>query len=148
MSFQKCPKCDGQGIVSKPPYVPGDVSQWSSVSTAFLCDVCKGSKIIWCVNGINLQSQINILTAELDRVNLKRESAEKLLNESMRTELSKTIKERDRLKEIASKAKEAIIEYNDKGRPDNPYWHIKTLSNLLSIAEEITQALSEIEREG
>ncbi len=46
MSYQKCPKCDGQGIVSKPPYVPGDVTQWSATSTSFPCDVCNGLKII------------------------------------------------------------------------------------------------------
>ncbi len=44
--FQKCPKCNGQGTVSKPSYVPGDVSQWSSSATSFVCDVCNGAKII------------------------------------------------------------------------------------------------------
>jgi len=43
----KCPKCDGQGIVSKPPWVAGDVHQWSSTQTTFQCDVCHGEKIIW-----------------------------------------------------------------------------------------------------
>lgn len=44
--LQKCPKCDGQGSVSKPPYVPGDVHQWSSTSATHICDVCNGQKII------------------------------------------------------------------------------------------------------
>lgn len=44
--YQKCPKCDGQGTVSKPPYVPGDVHEWSSTSAAHVCDVCGGSKVI------------------------------------------------------------------------------------------------------
>lgn len=44
--YQKCPKCDGQGSVSKPPYVPGDVNHWSSTSSTFTCDVCNGQKII------------------------------------------------------------------------------------------------------
>lgn len=43
----KCPKCDGQGIVSKPPWVAGDVFQWTSSQTTFTCDVCHGEKIIW-----------------------------------------------------------------------------------------------------
>lgn len=43
----KCPKCDGQGIVSKPPWVAGDVFIWSSTQAAFTCDVCNGAKIIW-----------------------------------------------------------------------------------------------------
>ncbi len=44
--YQKCPKCDGQGIVSKPHYVAGDVYQWTSSSSSFNCDVCNGAKII------------------------------------------------------------------------------------------------------
>lgn len=40
-----CPKCSGQGIVSKPPYVPGDVHQWTSSSATFVCDLCNGTKV-------------------------------------------------------------------------------------------------------
>lgn len=40
-----CPKCSGQGVVSKPPYVPGDVDQCSSSSCAFVCDLCNGTKV-------------------------------------------------------------------------------------------------------
>lgn len=44
--YQCCPKCGGQGTVSKPPYVAGDVHQWTSSATSFPCDVCHGAKII------------------------------------------------------------------------------------------------------
>ena len=44
--YQLCPKCNGQGQVSKPPYIAGDVYEWSSSSCIFPCDVCNGSKII------------------------------------------------------------------------------------------------------
>lgn len=44
--YQLCPKCNGQGTVSKPPYISGDVHQWSSSSCQFQCDVCQGQKII------------------------------------------------------------------------------------------------------
>lgn len=44
--YQKCPKCDGQGCVSKPTFVAGDVHTWSSTSATFPCDVCNGQKII------------------------------------------------------------------------------------------------------
>jgi DnaJ-class molecular chaperone len=47
MKAQLCPKCNGQGIVSRPPWVPGDVAQWSSPATSYPCDVCKGLKIIY-----------------------------------------------------------------------------------------------------
>lgn len=44
--WQTCPKCNGQGIVSRPPWVAGDVYQWSSSSTSYPCDVCNGAKVI------------------------------------------------------------------------------------------------------
>lgn len=44
--YQLCPKCNGQGTVSKPPYISGDVYEWSSTSCQFQCDVCNGQKII------------------------------------------------------------------------------------------------------
>lgn len=44
--YQLCPKCNGQGQISKPPYIAGDVHEWSSSSYIFPCDVCNGSKII------------------------------------------------------------------------------------------------------
>jgi len=43
----KCPKCDGQGTVSKPPYVAGDVHQWSSTSAVFPCNVCNGEMVLF-----------------------------------------------------------------------------------------------------
>ncbi len=46
IKYQKCPKYDGQGTVSKPPYVPGDMYSWTSSSTVFGCDVCNGMKIM------------------------------------------------------------------------------------------------------
>ena len=44
--MQKCPKCDGQGIVSKPPWISGDQQTWDSTSVNHQCDVCNGQKII------------------------------------------------------------------------------------------------------
>jgi len=45
--YQKCPKCDGQGTVSKPPWVDGDVNEWISTTTGgYQCDICYGAKII------------------------------------------------------------------------------------------------------
>ncbi len=46
MKYQKCPKCDGQGSVAKPPFVPGDVNEWTSSSTSYVCTVCNGEGII------------------------------------------------------------------------------------------------------
>ena len=47
MNAQKCPKCDGQGIIAKPPWVAGDVNEWISDSSEYVCDVCGGAKIIY-----------------------------------------------------------------------------------------------------
>ena len=45
-SWQKCPVCDGQGIVSKPPWVAGDQNTWASNRTSYPCPVCGGKGII------------------------------------------------------------------------------------------------------
>ena len=40
---QKCPVCDGTGLVSKPPWVAGDQHQWSSTSSGpWPCNRCNG----------------------------------------------------------------------------------------------------------
>lgn len=44
--WQLCPKCHGQGIVSRPPWVPFDQEKWSSTGITYSCDVCNGAKMI------------------------------------------------------------------------------------------------------
>lgn len=44
--YQICPKCNGQGIVSKPSWVAGDVNYWTSDVSSYLCDLCGGAKVI------------------------------------------------------------------------------------------------------
>ena len=46
MHWQKCPKCDGQGAVSYPPYMPAGVQQYATSATSFVCDVCHGMKVL------------------------------------------------------------------------------------------------------
>ena len=42
-----CPKCDGQGLVAKPPWVAGDIPTWTSHTTApYTCGLCNGAKVI------------------------------------------------------------------------------------------------------
>lgn len=59
--YQCCPKCNGQGTVSKPPYIAGDVYEWSSSSAVFPCDVCNGAKIIpmYVITQINTENESN-----------------------------------------------------------------------------------------
>ncbi len=49
---RKCPVCDGQGIVSKPPYIAGDVHEWTDSQTSHECHACggKGYLILWRKN--------------------------------------------------------------------------------------------------
>lgn len=46
VQWQKCPKCDGQGTVSRPPYIAGDVNEWTSSETHFECNLCNGKMVI------------------------------------------------------------------------------------------------------
>ena len=59
--WQTCPKCNGQGIVSKPPWVAGDVNTWSATSASFICDVCHGAKILFVPDEDPRQTLLNIL---------------------------------------------------------------------------------------
>lgn len=44
----KCPVCDGTGLVSRPPGVPGDVDVWTTTDTGpYGCRVCEGKGIVW-----------------------------------------------------------------------------------------------------
>jgi len=44
--YQLCPRCNGQKTVSKPPYLSGDIHEWSSTQTSFQCGICKGVGMI------------------------------------------------------------------------------------------------------
>jgi len=48
VNYQLCPKCNGQGVVSEPPYTMIDIHGESSAepTSAFICNICKGEKII------------------------------------------------------------------------------------------------------
>lgn len=47
MTVQLCPKCNGQGTVAKPPWIPGDVHTWNSgTTTPYRCNLCDGRKVI------------------------------------------------------------------------------------------------------
>ena len=45
----KCPACDGTGLVSRPPWIAGDVNIYSTDGTgSYSCRACSGSGILWC----------------------------------------------------------------------------------------------------
>lgn len=50
--WQVCPKCSGQGTVSKPPYLAGDINHWSCSQGQYECNVCNSKKIINIVTGL------------------------------------------------------------------------------------------------
>ena len=48
----KCPVCDGQGTVSKPPWVAGDQQSWASSGTeTYPCWACGGTGTMLLVYG-------------------------------------------------------------------------------------------------
>jgi hypothetical protein len=48
----KCPVCNGQGTVNRPPYIAGDQESWVDSSVGpYQCRACNGSGIIWGQNG-------------------------------------------------------------------------------------------------
>jgi len=44
--YQLCPKCNGTGIVSRPPHIAGDVTEWASSSVSHQCNLCNGQMVI------------------------------------------------------------------------------------------------------
>lgn len=49
--WQSCPVCNGQGLVSRPAGIAGDVEQWVSGSAVHPCPLCNGKKIINAITG-------------------------------------------------------------------------------------------------
>ncbi len=44
----KCPVCDGQGLVNKPPYIAGDQPTWTDSSNSpYTCKACGGGGVLW-----------------------------------------------------------------------------------------------------
>ena len=43
----KCPVCDGQGLVSRPPNVADNVTAWVGNTTIHPCHACDGKGIVW-----------------------------------------------------------------------------------------------------
>jgi len=45
---QKCPVCNGYGVVERPPWITGDVSEWvdGGTDSSHSCPVCKGKGTI------------------------------------------------------------------------------------------------------
>ena len=43
-----CPVCYGQGTVSKPPWIAGDVQTWETGDTQlYPCPPCRGTGLVW-----------------------------------------------------------------------------------------------------
>lgn len=46
INWQLCPKCEGQGRVTKPPYLAAGINEWASSQLDFECPVCNGKRLI------------------------------------------------------------------------------------------------------
>ena len=47
-----CPVCNGTGIVSRPPWIAGDVTEWCSGGTQYACKACQGKGVINGTGGV------------------------------------------------------------------------------------------------
>jgi hypothetical protein len=44
MDLVKCPCCDGTGLTTRPPWVPGDQPYWTDSNAGpYTCGKCQGS---------------------------------------------------------------------------------------------------------
>lgn len=57
MEYQKCPVCDGTGLVSRPPYVAGDQTTWAGTCSTYTCNVCLGGGIILKPDTVSYQTK-------------------------------------------------------------------------------------------
>jgi hypothetical protein len=46
VTAQLCPKCQGQGVVSRPPWIPADVQAWNGPLITYTCNLCGGRMVI------------------------------------------------------------------------------------------------------
>ena len=59
--YQKCPVCEGTGLVSRPPWVAGDQDCWVSSSTGpYTCRACNGQGIIMAPENIKIEGRNNL----------------------------------------------------------------------------------------
>ena len=63
MKYQLCPKCKGQGVVSRPPWIPADQGTWSASQTSWQCDVCNGAKTL-------LVPELNVILNEFPSIDM------------------------------------------------------------------------------
>jgi DnaJ-class molecular chaperone len=49
--WQTCPRCNGQGIIDKPPHIFGQQQTWVDTQMNHPCPVCCGKMIINIVTG-------------------------------------------------------------------------------------------------
>jgi len=50
---QKCPVCDGTGLVTRPPWVAGDQPTWTDSQVGpYQCRACHGAGIIEAGSGL------------------------------------------------------------------------------------------------
>lgn len=46
-TIYKCPVCSGTGKVLRPPWIPGDVTDWTTNTTnTYPCNACRGAGYI------------------------------------------------------------------------------------------------------
>lgn len=62
MTFYACPVCNGCGNVSRPPYVPEEMTTW----VTYPCPACAGAKVLWKGTDPGLEARVDKLEKQLD----------------------------------------------------------------------------------
>lgn len=82
MQYQVCPKCQGQGVVSKPPGLAAEVTSWAGTESSYQCDVCNGFKVLLIpkAEAISLDEQrvpVSVAEAARDKISARTEASYK-----------------------------------------------------------------------
>ena len=52
-AWQKCPVCDGTGLMLRPPWVAGDQETWTDTQCGpYPCKICSGIGLLACEGSI------------------------------------------------------------------------------------------------
>lgn len=63
--WQKCPVCDGTGLVSRPPHIVGDITSWvDSGAGPYSCKRCYGLGTILVPLASDMKDELPILWPE------------------------------------------------------------------------------------
>ena len=139
--WQKCPVCNGTGLVSRPPWVAGDMPGWSSTGTGpYPCRTCGGTGTLWAPSEYHTidspKIEPTVPTPEYEELKTRAEQAEAKLRNLAQAEVwrNRCFNAMDR---YLSKRNTYVYKSKDWKRWNRAFWRAV---NLLEKAKENYQA--------